>query len=64
MKIIQPGVLPSEKIYNSICPNCSCVFEFEEAEAVVDKDFVEMPIVKIDCPTCSQPVHEPWKRSA
>jgi hypothetical protein len=60
MKIIRLGVLPSEKIYNSICPNCSCVFEFTESEGKV---LTEMygKIVVVDCPFCLKQMVEGWK---
>jgi phage FluMu protein Com len=52
MKIISPGKLPENQVYEITCPNCKCIFEFESKEATPNKDHKNGNYLTIKCPFC------------
>lgn len=52
MKVIQPGNVPREKVYQSTCKKCGCIFEFARMEARYVSDQRDGDAVVIHCPMC------------
>lgn len=53
MKIISRGVVPQDKVYQSVCAKCKTVFEFSQKEGRVANDRNENVVI-INCPVCKK----------
>jgi len=62
MKIIRPGKQRTERVYETTCRQCDCVFEFQEKEARYHSDQRDGDFLAIPCPTCSASVTVGVKR--
>lgn len=52
MKVIEPGLVPNERIKRIKCDNCKAVFEFALKEAKLTSDWRDGDFYQIGCPTC------------
>lgn len=56
MRVIKPGINKGEDLYQAICNNCRCEFEFKRLEATEHIDPRDGRYLRIECPTCIKDV--------
>jgi hypothetical protein len=57
VEIISRGVLPSEKTYETTCPNCGTWLRLNRGEDKFTSDNRDGDFLTISCPVCNVPVY-------
>ncbi len=58
IKVVSPGILPSDIKYDAVCTHCKCRFEFTGADGKITSDQRDGAFITVPCPTCNRTVSQ------